>query len=69
MITQNNNNDSQNILDEQQAKNNLQGNGQQCMQNILNNTRVDNNDIQKGENIVKTRYGRKIRKPDRLPYQ
>ena len=39
------------------------------MQINLNNTRVDNNGIQKGENIVKTRYGRTIMKPDRLTYQ
>ena len=68
-ITQSNNNDNQNIHDKQQAKNNLQGNGQECTQKILNNIRVDNNGIQKGENIVKTRYGRTIRKPDRLMYQ
>ena len=67
-ITHNNNNDSQNIHDEQQAKDNPKGNGQQHTQNILNKTNVDNNGIQKDENIVKTRCGRTIRKPDRLMY-
>ena len=35
----------------------------------LYDTRMDNNGIQKGENIVKTRYERTIRKPERLTYQ
>ena len=68
-VTHNNNNDSLNIHDEQQAKNHPQGNGQEYTQKTLNDTRVDNNSIQKGKNIVKTRYGRMIRKPDRLTYQ
>ena len=36
---------------------------------IVNNTREDNNNIQEGENCIKARYGRIIRKPDRLSYQ
>ena len=36
---------------------------------IENETRVINDGIQKGENIVRTRYGRTIRKPDRFTYQ
>ena len=34
------------------------------MQKIVIDTRVDNDGIQKGENVVKTRCGRTIRKPD-----
>ena len=69
-ITLNKNNDCQDIHGEQGAKKkNPQGNDQEHIQKILNKTRMDNDDIQKGENIIKTRYGRTIRKPDRLTYQ
>ena len=39
------------------------------MQKTVINTMADNNRIQQGENVVKKRYGRTIRKPDRLTYQ
>ena len=39
------------------------------MQKKVINTRADNNRIQQGENVVKTRYGRTIRKLDRLTHQ
>ena len=39
------------------------------MQKTVTDPRVDDNGIQKGEDIVKTRYRRTIRKPDRLSYQ
>ena len=68
-ITHNKNNDCQDIHGEQGTKNNPQGNSQENIQKTLNKTRVHNDDIQKGENIVKTRYGRTRRKPDRLTYQ
>ena len=42
---------------------------QEHTQTIVNNTREDNNNIQQGEDCIKTRYGRTIRKPDRLSYQ
>ena len=52
-----------------EQKNNSQGSRQEHIQKISNGARIDNDDIQKGENIVKTRYGRTVRKPDRLMYQ
>ena len=66
---QNNSNNNLNIHDEQQTKNIPQGTGQEHLQKTVIDTRVDNNGIQKDENIVKTRYGRTIRKLDRLSYQ
>ena len=53
--THNNNNDSQGIHGEQGANNNWQGSGQEHIQKITNETRVDSDDIQKVGNIVKTR--------------
>ena len=55
-------------IDKQQTKNNPQGNWQDMQKTVIN-TRVGNNRIQQGENAVKTRYGRTVRKPDRLTYQ
>ena len=68
-VTHNNNNDSQNIHDDQQAKKTSIRRCTGIHTKTLNDTRVDKNSIQKGENIVKTRYGTMIRKPDRLTYQ
>ena len=56
------------MMSNNQKKNNPQGN-RQDMQKTVISTRVDNNRIQQGENVVKTRYGRTVRKPDRLTYQ
>ena len=42
---------------------------QEHIQTTVTNTREDNNKIQQGENCIKTRYGRTIRKPGRLSYQ
>ena len=39
------------------------------MQKTVNNPREDNISTQQSENVVKTRYGRTIRKPDRLAYE
>ena len=64
-----NNNNSQDTHDEQRAKNNSQGGDQEHIQKISNGARIDNDDMQKDENIVKKRYGRTVRKPDRLTYQ
>ena len=47
----------------------FKGGTQEETQRIPNEARVDNDDIQKDENIVKTRYGRTVRKLDRLTYQ
>ena len=60
-ITHNKNNDHQDIHGKQGAKNIPQGNGQEDIQKMLIKKRVDNDDLQKGENIIKTRYGRTIR--------
>ena len=67
--TLNNNNDSQDRHGKQGTKNNSQGSGQEHIQKLSNGARIDNDDIPKDENIVKTRYGRNIRKPDRPTYQ
>ena len=67
--TRSNNNDSWCIHGEQGAENKPQGSKQEHMQEMSNETRVDNDDVQEGENIVKMRYGRTVRKPDRLTYQ
>ena len=50
-------------------KNNPQESRQEYIQRTVTNTREDNNKIQQGENCVKTRYGRTIKKLDRLLYQ
>ena len=42
---------------------------QEHIQRTITNTRQDNNRIQQDENVVKTSYGRMIRKSDRLTYQ
>ena len=68
-ITHNNNNDSQGTHGEHRAKNNLQSSRQEQIEKIANEERVDNDTIKASENIVKTRYGRIVRKPDRLMYQ
>ena len=39
------------------------------MQKTVNNPREDNISTQQNENVVKTRHGRTIRKPDRLTYE
>ena len=66
--THNNNNDSQDIHSKQGAKSNSQGTRQEHMEKLSNETWVNNDNIKEGENIVKTRYGRIVRKPDRLMY-
>ena len=58
--------DIQNTHGECGVRNNLQGSIQK---QICSNTRVANESINEGENIVKTRYGRIVKKPDRLIYQ
>ena len=67
--THNNNNDSHGIHGEEGSKNNPQGSGQEHIQKIPNETRIGNGNIKEGENIVKTKYGRTVKKPDRLVYQ
>ena len=71
-ITHNNNNDSLGTHGEHRAKNSSQGSGQEQikkMEKIANEAGLDNDTIKAVENIVKTRYGRTVRKPDRLMYQ
>ena len=67
--TPNNKNDSQGTHCEHRDRNNSQGSGQEQIEKISNVTKVDNDNIKEGENIVKTRYRRIFRKPDRLMYQ
>ena len=61
--------DNKNIHSEQGVRNNLQDSGEKQKDEICSNTRVGNEHINEGENIVKTRYGRIVKKPDRLMYQ
>ena len=61
--------DNQNTHGEHGVRNNSQGSRQEQIEEISDSTRVDNNNINEGENIVKTRFGRIVRKPDRLMYQ
>ena len=51
------------------SKYNSQGSRQEHIEKISNEARIVNVGIKKGENIVRTRYGRTIRKPDRFTYQ
>ena len=39
------------------------------MQKAVNNPREDNISTQQSKNVVETRYGRTIGKPDRLTYE
>ena len=48
------------------VRNNLQGSWQKQKEEICSSTRVVNDNINEEENIVKTRYGRTVKKPDRL---
>ena len=66
---QSNINNTQSTHDKHQPKSNMPERGQEHIQTTITNTRGDNNKIQQGENCVQTRYGRTIRKPDRLSYQ
>ena len=61
--------DNQNTHGEHEGRSNLQGSRQKQTEEICSTTRVVNENINEGENIVKTRYGRIVRKPDRLMYQ
>ena len=61
--------DNQNTHGEYRVRNNLQGSGQKQTEKIYSNTRVVNENISERENIVKTRYGRIVKKPDRFMYQ
>ena len=61
--------DNQNTHGEHGVRNNPQGSGQKQTEEICSSTRMVNENKNKGENIVKTRYGRIVRKPDRLMYQ
>ena len=61
--------DNQNTHGEHRVRNNLQGSGEKQTEEICCNTRVVNEHINEGENIVKTRYGRIMKKPDRPMYQ
>ena len=66
---QSNINNTQSTHDEQKPKSNMPERRQEHIQTTVTKTREDNNKLQQGEKCVKTRYGRIIRKPDRLSYQ
>ena len=62
--------DNKNIHSEQGVKNNLKKNSREKQTDeVYSNARVVNKNINEGENIVKTRYGRIVKKPDRLMSQ
>ena len=60
---------NKNIHGEHEVRNNVQASREKQPEEICSNTRVVNEHINGGENIVKTRYGRIVKKPDRLMYQ
>ena len=60
--------DNKNIHSEQGVKNNLQSSREKQTEEVCSNTRVVNENINEGGNIVKTRYGRIVKMPDRLMY-
>ena len=60
--------DNKNMQGEHKGRNNLQGSGEKQTEEVCSNTRVDNEHKNEGENIVETRYGRTVKKPDRLMY-
>ena len=66
---QSNINNTQCTHSDQQPLNSPQERRQEHIQGTVTNTREDNNRIQQDENVVKTRYGKAIRKPNRLTYQ
>ena len=61
--------DNQNTHGEHEVRNNLQGSRQKQTAEICSSARLVNENINEGENIVKTRYRRIVRMPDRLMYQ
>ena len=65
---QSNINNTQSTHDEEPKKH-LQESRQIYIQRTVTNTMEDNNKIQQGENCIKTRYGRTIRKADGLSYK
>ena len=54
---------------EHKDRTNLQGSREKQTEEVCSNTRVDNEHKNEGENIVKTRCGKIVKKPNRLMYQ
>ena len=61
--------DNKNKQGEHEDRNNLQGIREKQTEEVCSNTRVDNEHKNEGEHIVKARYGRIVKKPDRPMYQ
>ena len=61
--------DNQNTHGEHGLGNKSQGSRHEQIEEISDSARVDKDYIHEAENIVKTRYGRIVRKPGRLTYQ
>ena len=61
--------DNHNTHSEHRVGNNLYGSEQKQTEKMCSNTRVVNENIKEGEHIVETRYGRIVKKPDRLMYK
>ena len=61
--------DNRNTHCEHRVRNNLQSSGEKQTEEVYSNTRVVIEHINAGDNIVKTRYGKIIKKPDRLMYK
>ena len=55
--------DNQNTHGEHRVRNDFQGSGQKQTEEISSSTRVVNENINKGENIVKTRYWKNCEEP------
>ena len=54
---------------EHNERTNIQDIREKQTEEECSNTRVDNEHKNEGGNIVTTRYGRTVKKPDRLMYQ
>ena len=60
---------NKNMQGEQEDRTNIHDIRKKQSEEECSNTRLDNEHKNDGENIVKTRYGRIVKKPGRLVYQ
>ena len=60
--------DNQNTHGEHGVRNKSKGSKQEQIEEMSDSTRMDNDNINEGDNLFKTRYRRIVRKPDRLMY-
>ena len=69
MTKQNSSNNTQKTKDEQQANSGQQGRRQDPRQKTVNIQREDTGYTKQDNEVLKTQYGRTMRKPDRLKYK